>query len=65
MDGWEFPGGPGVRSSCFHCGGLGWIQSLVKEVRSCKSCGTAKKVGGGEKKWMVENILEVNWASHK
>ena len=49
MDGWEFPGGPGVRSSCFHCGGLGWIQSLVKEVRSCKSCGTAKKGGGGRK----------------
>ena len=47
MDGGEFPGGPGVRSSCFHCGGLSWIQSLVKEVRSCKSCGTAKNGAGG------------------
>lgn len=58
MDGGESPGG-------FHSGGLGSIQSLVKEVRSCKSSGTAKKGAGRKKKWMVENILEVNWASHK
>jgi len=44
MDGGESPGG-------FHSGGLGSIQSLVKEVRSCKSSGTAKK-GAGEKEEM-------------
>lgn len=48
MDGGEFPAGPGVRSWCFHSGGLGWIQCLVKEVRSCKLSGTAKKRGWGE-----------------
>ena len=35
----EFPGGPVVR--CVHHHGR--IQSLVRELRSCKLCGTARK----------------------
>ena len=38
---WELPGGPVVRTWCFHC----WaqVQSLVGELRSCKPCDMAGK----------------------
>ena len=39
---WEFPGGPVVRTQCFHCLGPG-VQSLVRELRYCKLYGTARK----------------------
>ena len=37
----EFPGSPVVRTQCFHC--RAWVQSLVRELRSRKLHGTAKK----------------------
>ena len=44
--GWAgFPGGPVVRTSCFHCLGLR-VQSLVRDFISCMSWGMAKKRGG-------------------
>ena len=36
-----FPGGLGVRFGTFT--GMAWVQSLVRELRSCKPCGMAKK----------------------
>ena len=38
----EFPGGPVVRTPCFHCWGPR-VLSLVKELRSHKPWGSAKK----------------------
>ena len=38
-----FPGGPVVRTWCFHCRGLGSIRSLVRELKSHEPCGAAKK----------------------
>ena len=38
----DFPGGPVVSSVQFHCWGPG-VQSLVREVRSCKPRGQKKK----------------------
>ena len=38
---WEFPGGPVVRTQCFHRCGLGSIPS--GELRSLKLRGAAKK----------------------
>ena len=38
----EFPGGPVVRTPCFHCWGPG-VPSLVRELRSHKPCSVAKK----------------------
>ena len=35
----EFLGGPVVRTQRFHC--KGWVQSPVKELRSCKACSKA------------------------
>ena len=57
---WEFPGGPVFRTQRFH-----WIQPLVRELRSHKSCGAAKnrikkreegrkerqEKGGKERRW--------------
>ena len=41
-DWWEFPGGPVVRTSCFHClWGPGW--SLVRELRFHKCPAVAKR----------------------
>ena len=31
---WDFPGGPAVKTPGFHCKGA-WVQSLVREIRSC------------------------------
>ena len=39
--GWEFPGGPVVRTRHFHCGAR--FPSLAGELRSCKLQGAAKK----------------------
>ena len=38
----EFPGGPVVRTSQFHCHGPG-VQSLVRELRSHRLHSTAEK----------------------
>ena len=38
----EFPGGPVVRTPCFHCRGAR-VQTLVRELRFHKPHGTAKK----------------------
>ena len=44
--GWAgFPGGPVVRTSCFHCPGLR-VQSLVRDIISCLSWGMDKKKWG-------------------
>ena len=37
----EFPGGPEVRTWCFHCWARVW--ALGRELRPCKPCGRAKK----------------------
>ena len=39
----DFPGGPAVKTPCFHCRGSGF-DSLVGELRSCMPRGTAKKL---------------------
>ena len=33
----DFSGGPVIKSPCFHCRGV-WVQSLVRERRSCMPC---------------------------
>lgn len=38
---WEVPGGPVVKTPCFHCQGPG-VQSLVGELRSHKPSDAAK-----------------------
>ena len=38
----QFPGGPVVRTRCFHCPGAR-VQSLVRELKSHKLRGAAKK----------------------
>ena len=45
---WEFPGGPVVRTPRFHCWGPG-VLSLVRELRSHKPHGSAKKTN--KKQW--------------
>ena len=39
----EFPGGPGIRSQSVLSLPEAWVQSMVRELRSCKLCGTVKK----------------------
>jgi len=52
----EFPGGLVVRIPGFRCFGL--VQSLVRELRFCKSCSTAKKKkkkdAGREEIWSLK-----------
>ena len=33
---------PVVKTPCFHCRGA-WVQSLVRELRSCMPCGMVKR----------------------
>ena len=46
-----------VKTTHFHCGGP-WVQSMVGELRSCKSHGTVKK-----RKKNRSSLLELNTAS--
>ena len=45
----DLPGGPVAKTRCFH-----WVQSLVRELRSCKPRCTAE---GGKKKQLKTNEL--------
>ena len=40
-DSWEFPGSPVVRTWSLHC--CQWVQSLVREIGSCKPWPKKKK----------------------
>ena len=53
-DVWDFPSSPAARTSHFHCRGT--VQSLVEELRSCKSRTAAKKVGV---EWSMVSAQEV------
>ena len=48
----DFPGGPAVKTLCFHCRGHGFHPwwSLVRELRSCILCCVAKKFWRRRKK---------------
>ena len=54
---WKFSGGLVVRT--LHFTTMAWVQSLVRELRSPKSCGTAKKKNGVLSKQGVSK--EADW----
>ena len=50
---WEFPGGPGVRTQCFHCGSPGSISGQGIKILQAWQCGKKKKKKSGMKHEIV------------
>ena len=54
---WDFPGGPVIRTRCFHCGGPGFNPWPGRELRSRKPRGTAKKKKFHSLVWMYHTLV--------